>query len=72
MVIAGWRVSTISRITFAGIASIKRYSRRLDVVEPVIANRLIYMVPRDGIEPPTRGFSVLFRLYSILILFVFY
>jgi len=59
MVIAGWRVSTISRITFAGIASIKRYSRRLDVVEPVIANRLIYMVPRDGIEPPTRGFSVL-------------
>ncbi len=22
-------------------------------------NRLIYMVPRDGIEPPTRGFSVL-------------
>lgn len=59
MVIAGWRVSTISRTTFAGIAFIKRYSRRLDVVEPVIANRLIYMVPRDGIEPPTRGFSVL-------------
>ena len=22
-------------------------------------NPLIYMVPREGIEPPTRGFSVL-------------
>ncbi len=48
-----------------------RMSKLYDLVK--IANRSIYMVPRDGIEPPTRGFSVrvLYYIFAFYIIDLF-